>query len=74
MRILQEIPRTTNSIEGWHRSFNAKNEVKHPNIARLVHVMKEEEEINHFHLLRALSGIIELPQKDLKKEVRIKQW
>lgn len=45
-RVLNNIPRTTNAVEGWHRSFNAKNEIAHPNIARLITKIKEEEEFN----------------------------
>ncbi len=28
------IPRTTNSVEGWHRSLNKTTEIAHPIIAK----------------------------------------
>jgi hypothetical protein len=41
-RILQEYPRTNNSVEGWHRAFNVSIEVANPKIARIIHKMKCE--------------------------------
>jgi hypothetical protein len=42
MRVLHEIPRTTNNIEGWNRAFNASCGVSNPNIAVVVNAMQND--------------------------------
>jgi hypothetical protein len=55
-RVCVNIPRTNNSVEGWHINFNSKNEISHTNIARLTTKMKDIEEISRFDIIHALSG------------------
>ena len=40
---LEELPRTTNAVEGWHSRFNKKIGKCHPNVFEFVDRMKEEE-------------------------------
>lgn len=35
-RTQHDLPRTTNSLEGWHRAFDRRMGVTHPSICRLV--------------------------------------
>lgn len=39
-RVLNDIPRTTNSAEGWHKNLNSVTSVKTPNIAKVIWKMK----------------------------------
>ena len=69
-RVLQEIPRTTNSLEAWHRHINRLTVNAHPNIARFIEVMKQEENSTTFQLTRLFNGIeIETSSSDFKKNL-----
>lgn len=70
-RVFNNIPRTTNSVEGWHRSINQKAEIAHPNIARLITLIQDEEEINRINILKSLSGDFALSKKNFLKEEKI---
>jgi hypothetical protein len=69
--VLNTIPLTTNAVERWHRGFNKKNEVKHPNIARSIRVLQEQEELNRISLIKAKSGNIETNSRNLVHEERL---
>ena len=37
------LPRTTNSLEGWHRAFEQRMAVTHPSVRRLVTKIRKEQ-------------------------------
>jgi hypothetical protein len=43
-KVRLSIPRTTNSLEAWHRSLNSKFNVAHPNFAEFIEVLRMENE------------------------------
>ena len=43
MMVHQGLPRTTNAVEGWHRSFSAHISCHHPSIWTFLNVLKKEE-------------------------------
>jgi hypothetical protein len=70
--ISRNLPRTINNLESWHRVLNQKIGLVHPNIAHRVKTLMNEEEIQKFNLLRALSVNVELTKKDFLKNERLK--
>ncbi|CAF4396253.1 unnamed protein product [Rotaria sp. Silwood2] len=42
-RVLQDLPRSNNSIEGWHRAFNNRVSIKHPSITKLAKCILREQ-------------------------------
>ena len=38
-----EIPRTTNAVKAWHRSYNATIGCHHPNIWKFINALKREQ-------------------------------
>ncbi|KAI5154116.1 hypothetical protein ENBRE01_3298 [Enteropsectra breve] len=58
-------------IEAWHRSFNTRNMVSHPNIAHLITKMQQDEEIDRLNLLRAKAGNFRLADSNLLKEEKL---
>jgi hypothetical protein len=42
-RILFDLPTTTNSLEAWHRSFNANAVIAHPNLSKFICLLQKEE-------------------------------
>lgn len=53
-RILKNLPRTTNNVEAWHRVFNQSCFVVNPNIAVVISVMKDEEELNKMEIFKLI--------------------
>lgn len=52
----QELPRTNNSVEGWHRSFQGHLSACHPNFWRFLKVLKQEEVFNRTAILQHRGG------------------
>jgi hypothetical protein len=70
-RILKNIPRTINLVEGWHRVLNERCVVSLPNIVGLVNVLKDFEEENRFTLCQFKKNFKPCNEKDLKREYKI---
>lgn len=69
--VLLLIPRTINTVEGFHRHFNRKNEISYPNIARLITVIIDEEKVNRLSIVKALSDKWNLSKINLQKEKKL---
>lgn len=51
-RVINCMPRTTNAVESWHRTLNARVDTTHPNIARFIVALQQEEEIIRLEISR----------------------
>ncbi len=72
-RVVNEIPRTTNSLEGWHRQLNNSFNHPHPNFAAFVNVLCREEQRIFFRLTQIKNGnYIDVVCTNLKKEYELK--
>ena len=58
-----ELPRTNNSIEGWHRSFNAQVSSYHPTFWKFLGNLKREESLTRVQILHCLGGHAPPPQR-----------
>ncbi|XP_076036661.1 uncharacterized protein LOC143022389 [Oratosquilla oratoria] len=45
-RVLDDLPKTNNSLEGWHRRFETEVGVHHPNIWRFIKCLQKEQGFN----------------------------
>ncbi|KAG1714590.1 hypothetical protein GQR58_001019 [Nymphon striatum] len=57
-RVVDELPRTNNSLEGWHNSFDRRVVTTHPTIRRLVAKLLKEQAYNEI-LLEQFSARIQ---------------
>ena len=48
-RVIDNLPRTNNSVEGWHNAFNTRVGIKHPSPKKLF--LKIKREMSDFELL-----------------------
>ncbi|KAF7699640.1 hypothetical protein CDIK_1097, partial [Cucumispora dikerogammari] len=71
-RTINSIPRTTNSVEAWHKSLNSRINHAHPNIAMFINVIQKEEEVLRLFLSRAKSGKVDFSKINLKKEEKLR--
>ena len=60
----QGIPRTTNAVEAWHRSYNATVGCYHPNIWRFINALKREQGLVEVKQAKFIAG--EKPAKRQK--------
>lgn len=63
--VLEGLPRTNNSVEGWHRGFEQQVDACHPNIWRFIDCVKKEQSMNELQIEQYLSG--GAPMKKKKK-------
>jgi hypothetical protein len=67
-RVEQDLPRTNNSIEGWHHSFDLRVAITHPTIRRLSAKLVKEQASNELLLEQVLARI---PQPPPKKKYQV---
>ncbi|XP_022169656.1 uncharacterized protein LOC111033288 [Myzus persicae] len=65
------IPRTNNSVEGWHNSFNSMLSAHHPSIWTFITALKKEESVKRFKIEQYTAGF-EPPKKKIYKDSTIK--
>ena len=54
--IIQELPKTNNSIEGWHRAFETQVSADHPNIWKFVNAIQREQSLHELQIEQYVGG------------------
>ena len=68
-RVVDDLPRTNNSIEGWHHAFAKRVGVTRPTIRRLVVKIIKEQDQNELILEQLVAGIRPVPENKRYKIV-----
>ena len=55
-RTQDELPRTNNSVEGWHCRFQSSINCKNPNFWKFLEVLKGEQALQQVHVVQMLAG------------------
>lgn len=50
------IPKTNNSVEGWHNGFSSILNAVHPNIWNFIKALQKEEKLNRLKMIQYCSG------------------
>ena len=58
-----ELPRTNNSVEGWHRSFQCSLSACHPTFWKFLDLLKKEKGLIRVKILQSLGGHVPPPQR-----------
>ena len=62
-RVDEELPRTNNSVEGWHRSFQASVGCYHPNFWKFLNFLKNQQSFQQVRMAQLLAGHPPPPQR-----------
>ena len=54
--VLQDLPKTNNSVEGWHRGFEAQLTSYHPNIWKFLECIKREQTLSNAKIKQYIVG------------------
>ena len=60
---LDDLPRTNNAVEGWHRSFQANVGAYHPNFWKFIDILKREQNLTQVNIAQAQAGHQPEPQR-----------
>ena len=60
---LDDLPRTNNAVEGWHRSFQANVGAYHPNFWKFIDILKREQNLTQVNTAQAQAGHQPEPQR-----------
>lgn len=69
-RVLQGLPRTNNSVEGWHHAFQQTVDCHHPSIFKLIDQFRKEQDRVEIELQRFRTGI-RYPEASKQKYVQL---
>ncbi|CAI6355234.1 unnamed protein product [Macrosiphum euphorbiae] len=59
------LPKTNNSVEGWHNSFSSILNAIHPSIWTFIRALQKEEKLNRLKMVQYCTGA-ETPRKRKK--------
>ena len=60
---IEDLLRTNNAVEGWHRRFQANVGAYHPNFWKFIDILKREQSLNHVNISQARAGHQPEPQR-----------
>ena len=69
-RVVDNLPRTNNSVEAWHRSFQQTVDCQHPSVYKLIEHFRQEQDHFELKIERFLSGFRQ-PEASKSKYVRL---
>lgn len=55
-RVDDVLPRTNNSVEGWHRAFQSSLSCAHPSLWKLIDYFKREEGLQRYNIAQIMTG------------------
>ena len=56
-RVQDNLPRTNNSLEGWHQAFKRRLNITHPTVSKLLKVIRNEQAANEILIEQTSMGI-----------------
>ena len=59
--VLQDLPRTNNAVEGWHRGFSELLGANHPSIWKFIEGLQKEQSVKDLRIEQYIAGD-QLPQ------------
>ena len=63
LRSEEELPKTNNSVEGWHRSFQSNVGSYHPTLWKFITFIQREQALQQVHCIQVLAGHPSQPQR-----------
>ena len=67
-RVVNELPRTNNAVEGWNRKMQSAVACHHPNIWKFISILKREFGLNNAKMDQLNGGHLSPPQKKRYKD------
>ena len=67
-RVMQDLPRTNNLLEGWHRQFNDMMMIAHPTIWKFIKVIQKDAGVQQVHIAHFVAGLPSVEQKRVYKD------
>ena len=55
-RVLDDLPKSYNSVEGWHTRFETEVREHNPNISRFMKCLKKEQSFNEVQIKQYIVG------------------
>ena len=68
-QVVEDLPRTNNSVEGWHRGFSQLLGAYHPTIWKFIDGLKKEQSLNELKLEQFNAGQQPPPRKKKYRDV-----
>ena len=60
---IEDLLRTNNAVECWHRRFQANVGAYHPNFWKCIDILKREQSLSHVNISQARAGHQSEPQR-----------
>ena len=71
-RVQEDLPKTNNAVEGWHRSFASLVGCAHPSIWTFIRCIRKEHALQEVYVTQVLSGHPRVEQKKIYKDTALR--
>lgn len=66
--VQNDLPKTNNSVEGWHRAFESQLSASHPSIWKFLDALKREQNLNEVKIEQYVAGAVPVQPRKKYKE------
>ena len=73
-RVVADLPRSNNSVEGWHSAFATRVAIAHPTVKRLADKIRREQSKFEIDIAQLLQGHPPKPKKALYRKIHARQY
>ncbi|ODM77881.1 hypothetical protein Ocin01_20181, partial [Orchesella cincta] len=71
-RVIEDLSRTNNIVEGWHRGFQSQLGAAHPTIWKFIEAIKKQQSLNELQMEQQLAGESPQPQRGRYQDLTIR--
>ncbi|RWS15775.1 uncharacterized protein B4U80_05692 [Leptotrombidium deliense] len=54
--VIDDLPKTNNNVEGWHRAFSSLLDCHHPSITKFITALKKDQSLNELKMEQYVAG------------------
>lgn len=68
-RVLSNLPRSNNAVEGWHKAFASRVVIAHPTVAKLAEKIRREQSKFEIDIAQILQGHQPKPKRAVYRKL-----
>ena len=71
-RVVDDLPRTNNLLEGWHKQFSCSMMIAHPTIWKFIKILRKDAGVQQVRVAHFIAGTPSVEQKRVYRDLNVR--